>query len=80
MKTEKDMMLERVLAGNPDDIANFGAVKPPAGFKIMKLAGEKPSTTKRIYYFIKYTGEYSIPTTKKEVFQWIKQNRSHHGE
>lgn len=80
MKSEKEKLLDKLLIGNPDAVANFGALQIPKGFKIMRLEGRKNDPKQPIYYFIKYTGEYSIPTTRKQVFEWIKENRKHHGE
>ncbi len=76
----KEALLSKLLVGNPDTRANLGSVKVPPGFAIMRLEGHKNYIKEPIFYFVKYTGEHSELSNRKQVIQWAKANYAHHGE
>ena len=76
----KERLLEAQLIGNPDTRCNTGAVKVPEGFAIMRLEGEKNKLEKSIFYFVKYTGEFSDVSNRAEVLRWAKANAEYHDE
>ena len=69
---EKQVLLDKLLVGNPDTVARFGSQKAPAGFVVMKVDQVRADK----YYYIKYDGAFSGLGTRKEVFSWIKANQA----
>ena len=69
---EKQVLLDKLLVGNPDTIAKFGSQKAPTGFVVMKVDQVRADK----YYYIKYDGAHSGLGTRKDVFAWIKANQA----
>ena len=72
--------LNKLIAEDVNEPANFGANQPPLGFTIRKLKNRKHDFNAKIYYYIKHDGYRSDLGTRKEVFAWIRANREYHDE